>query len=111
MYKQNKIIKTSIRNNQSTEGQTLERQLEVIMENKQPLDASAPLIYTAPDEILGGMNPRTDRFELAIDALGAIDKSNIAKREAKMSVVEDEKNKDDNNKPPEGGVNSNQVEG
>ncbi len=94
MYKTPKYRKSAIKVNESVEGETLETKLERIMENKEPIVGEAPLIYTEPkDGVMAGYDIRTDRFEVALDAIGKIDRSNAAKRErkAKLEVVKEEK--------------------
>ncbi len=46
MYTKNRIAKTSIRCNDSTQGETIEQKIERIVNNKEPITDGAPLIYT-----------------------------------------------------------------
>lgn len=52
------------------EGVCIEREIEKSLETGQPLEATAPLIFTPRKD---GVNPshdiRTDRFDLALDAM------------------------------------------
>lgn len=92
MYRTPLNEKTSIKLNKSLEGETIEQKIERITNNKEPIKDGAPLIYTDRNEgVKAGYNIRTDRFEVALDAIDYITKSNTAKRDAKakMEVVKD----------------------
>lgn len=82
MIRKNITEKTSIRVNNSYEGETIESKIERILTNNEPITDGAPPIYT---ERKHGVRPeyniRTDRWDLAIDAMDYVAKSNIAKRE------------------------------
>jgi hypothetical protein len=92
MYKQNKYETTSLKVNQSLQGETIEQKIERIVQNNEPITDGAPLIYTdRKDGVQAGYNIKTDRFEVAIDAMDKVSKTVTAKREerAKMKVVKD----------------------
>jgi hypothetical protein len=92
MYKKPIYKNTTIAINKSYEGETLEQKIERITTNKEPISDGAPLIYTErKDGVQAGYNIRTDRFEIAIDAMDKVQKSKIAQRENKatMNVVKD----------------------
>jgi hypothetical protein len=92
MYKKPEYNKTTLKVNQSLEGETIEQKIERVTTNKEPIKDGAPLIYTDRNEgVLAGYNIRTDRFEIAVEAMDKIQKSETAKREskAKMEVVTD----------------------
>lgn len=69
--------------NESYEGEPLETQLEKITTQKTPIDATSPIIYTERKE---GVKPeydiRTDRWEIAQEAMEQVSKTNIAKRDS-----------------------------
>jgi hypothetical protein len=93
MYKKNFIHRTSITLNQSLQGETIEQKIQRIVTNGEPIKDGAPLIYTdSKDGVQAGYNIRTDRFEIAVEGMDKIVKSNIAKREhkAKMEIVKDD---------------------
>lgn len=101
MYKQNKIVTTSININASYEGETIEQKMERIVNNQEPITDGAPLIYTERMQgVMAGYDPRTDRFDIAIDAMDAVSKSRVAKRDAK--VVEMQAKKDGGAEPIDG---------
>jgi hypothetical protein len=92
MYKKNTITKTGINLNQSIEGETIEQKVRRIVSNKEPIKDGAPLIYTErKDGVQAGYNIRTDRFEVAVDAMDKVTKAKVAQREYKptLDVVKD----------------------
>lgn len=63
------------------EGESIENKVNRILINKEPITDGAPLIYTnRKDGVLPGYNIRTDRFDVAIDAMDKVAKSKLAKR-------------------------------
>lgn len=96
MYKTPNIRQSRIKINNSVEGLSIEQKIERMMQQKEPINGGSPIIYTErKDGVLPEYNIRTDRFEIAIDAMGAVDKSYKARREnnikerenAKMDVI------------------------
>lgn len=70
----------SIRHNNSYEGERIEEKVERFVNGGEPITDSAPMIYTERDEgVLPEYNIRTDRFDVAIDAMDYVSKSNRAK--------------------------------
>ena len=72
------------------EGEIIEKKIQRIMDEKTPIDDSAPIIYT---EKKNGINPahnvRTDRFDLALEAMDIETKSRIAANEENFKDVPD----------------------
>lgn len=67
--------------NNSYEGETLEYKIQRLVKNKEPLEGSVPLTYTERKEgVRAETNIRTDRWEIATEAMDKVQKSNIAKR-------------------------------
>lgn len=87
MYKKHfirQIKKTTFNVDNSIQGETLATKLERITTNKEPIKDSAPMIYTdRKDGVLPDYDPRTDRFDVAIDAHDKITMTNLAKRQAR----------------------------
>lgn len=82
MYRTIKSKKTSIRLNQSYVGETIEQKINRIVNNKEPISDGAPLVYTdRKDGVQPEYDIRTDRFEIAVDAMDKVTKSKLAKRE------------------------------
>jgi hypothetical protein len=83
---------TSLRVNKSYEGETIEQKVERITQNGEPIKDGAPLIYTdRKDGVQAGYNIKTDRFEVAVEAMDKVHKSDIARRDnkPKMEIVKD----------------------
>lgn len=89
MYRRQNLNKTSIEFNRSIEGETIEHKIERIVNNKEPITDGAPLIYTErKDGVQPAYNIRTDRFELAVEAMDAVAKTYQARRESKAGTAE-----------------------
>lgn len=82
MYKIPKYSKSKIGSVVTFEGETIEEKVERIVNNKEPIKDGAPLIYTErKDGIISGHNIRTDRWEVAAEAMDIVQRSIEAKRE------------------------------
>lgn len=92
MYKSIRQHKGSIKVNASYDGESIETKVERIVHQKEPINDGAPLIYTDRKE---GVKPeydiRTDRFEIAIDAMDAVSRTDVAKRNTapKVDVIQE----------------------
>ena len=63
------------------EGESIETKCARILQNKEPITDTAPIIYTAKEDgVLPAYNIRTDRFDIAMDAYDKITRS-LAKKE------------------------------
>ena len=61
-------------------GEAIEAKVKRITENNEPITDGAPIIYTnREDGVLPAYNIRTDRFEIAQQAMDAINQANLAK--------------------------------
>lgn len=83
------MIRTSLENrtkfkvNQSYKGEPLEEKLQRIVETKEPVEATSPRMYTERAQgVLPETDIRTDRWEIAQEAMNRVSKSQIAKRTA-----------------------------
>lgn len=84
--------KTDIVLNESVEGESIEVKVQRIVENNEPISDGAPIIFTdRRDGVLPAYDIRTDRFELAIDGMDYVAKSNLAKRAEYFAQMEQEK--------------------
>ena len=87
MYKTPKFGNSLIKRYKVTEGETIEMKVERIVQNKEPIKDGAPLIYQEGKEgVMPAYNIRTDRMEIALDAMDKHSMAKIAEREAKPSV-------------------------
>lgn len=93
---------TRLERNTSVEGELIEQKIERIVTLNEPINDGAPIIYTERKYgVLPEHNIRTDRFDLALEATGHIQKSNtikrmknIAEREGKIFDIKTGKFKD-----------------
>lgn len=68
--------------NNSLEGESIEAKVCRIVNNGEPISDGAPLIYTErKDGVKDEYNIRTDRFEIALNAMDYVTASNRAKRD------------------------------
>ena len=64
------------------ECKSLEEEIFEAETKKTPIETASPIIYTPRDEgVVAAYNPRTDRFELAMDAMSKVAGSIRAHRE------------------------------
>lgn len=79
--------------NQSFEGETIETQLKRMMDGETIETKGKPLLYTEKkDGVLPETNIRSDRFQLAQDAIDYVNRSNIAKRDEFAKQTEEKTN-------------------
>lgn len=72
-----KLIKT---NYEYQLGESIEAKVKRITENNEPITDGAPIIYTNRDDgVLPSYNIRTDRWEIAQQAMDAVNQANLAK--------------------------------
>ena len=84
VYKKATFNQTSINENSSVEGISIERKLERVINSNEPIDNTAPIIYTERKEgVLPQYDVRTDRFDIAMKAMNKVAGSIQAKRENK----------------------------
>ncbi len=91
MYKRIKPKNSTIKSVEKTEGETIETKIERILNNKEPITDGAPQIFTErKDGVVAAYNIRTDRFEIACEAMDKVSASITAKREGKAIVPKEE---------------------
>lgn len=83
--KKTRATRTSLKINESYEGETIEQKVVRITQNKEPIKDGSPRVYTERKEgVRADMDIRTDRWEVAVDAMDKVQKDKVAKREAAM---------------------------
>ena len=66
-------------NNVGYEGETIETKVARIVQNKEPITDGAPLVYTEKaDGVRPEFNIRTDKWDVAQEAMDKVHASNIA---------------------------------
>lgn len=82
-----KYRKSSLTSVEITEGEPIEWKIERVVSNKEPITDGAPSIFTErKDGVISAYNIRTDRWEIATDAMDKVSGSIQAKRDAKGKV-------------------------
>jgi hypothetical protein len=76
--------KSQLNSVESLEGERIESKIERIVSNNEPITDGAPTIYTERKAgVVAAYNVRTDRWEVAADAMDLVEKSVSAKRDVK----------------------------
>ena len=110
-YIYRKPNKSSLSSVETVEGEPIEHKIERIVSNKEPISDGAPEIFTERKEgVKSAYNIRTDRWEIASEAMSKVEGSIQAKRDAKgkkskidePKVVQLKVDKDSGAKPTEG---------
>lgn len=106
MYKYKKPKKTTLKVNKAYQGETIEQKVQRITQTNEPIKDGAPQIFTQrKDGVVAATDIRTDRFEIAIDAMDYVQRSKMAQREARSLG---EQAKEGMNKENFGGAESTQ---
>lgn len=86
MYRQqHKKYSSTFTVNEGYKGETIEQKVTRITVNKEPIKDGAPLIYTErKDGVQPGYDIRTDRWEVAAEAMDKVTGAKLAKREERM---------------------------
>lgn len=89
MYKVRQRVKSRLTSVTTVEGETLEEKIERIVANKEPITDGAPEVFTDRKEgVLSAYNIRTDRWEIACEAMDKVTGSLKAKREGKGKLID-----------------------
>jgi hypothetical protein len=87
MYKKQSVGRYDLKRDTSYVGESIEDKVNRIVNNGEPISDGAPLIYTErKDGSRAEYDIRTDRFEVAADAMDKVSKSIVAKRDAKAEA-------------------------
>ena len=92
MYRPKRYVRSQITGVEKLEGEPIEHKIERSVSNKEAITDGAPEVFTdRKDGVLSAYNIRTDRWEIATDAMDKIEKSNQAKRDAKANKASETK--------------------
>lgn len=87
MYKTPTMDKGTIVAIRAIEGESLEDKIKRILQNDEPIKDGAPEIFTERKEgVKPEYNPRTDTWDIALDAMDKVQGMKAAKR-ADMNVI------------------------
>lgn len=114
MYEKIKPSETSLNVNTSYIGESIEEKIQRVINNKEPISDHADIIYTErKDGVMPEYDIRTDRFEIAIDAMDKVSKAYTAKRNERITLGEQAKKgmkkEDSGAKPIQGTENTTTV--
>lgn len=89
MYFKKQKTRSSLKVNQSIEGEPIHEKVRRIMHNNEPITDTAPVVYTQrKDGVLPEYDIRTDRFDVALEMTELMAKDNLAKREERIKAGE-----------------------
>lgn len=75
------------------DGESIESKVQRITENNEPITDGAPIIYTNRDDgVLPAYNIRTDRWDIAQQAMDAVNQANLAKSKNYGKIEKEDKN-------------------
>lgn len=79
------------------DGETIEMKVARVVENKEPISDGAPIVFTEKkDGVLPQYNIRTDRWDVALNAMDKVNASKIAKSK-QMAETKPEQNTEQKN--------------
>jgi hypothetical protein len=88
MYKIPRYHNSLIRCKRKFEGESIEGKVKRLMANKEPIKDGSPIIYTdRADGVNPAYNVRTDRWELATDAMDKISRQKEASKDGIGKIV------------------------
>ena len=91
--------KSQLESVEIVEGEPIELKIERITNNKEPITDGAPEIFTErKDGVISAYNIRTDRWEVAAEAMDKVSGSIQAKRDAKGKVSKSKEETDSKEK-------------
>ena len=74
--------------NKCVDGESIEVKIRRIMDEKEPITDGAPIIFTdAKDGVRPEFKPRTDRWEIAIDAMDKVSKFIVTGKQVYMNAM------------------------
>ena len=92
MIKPKLYSRPPITNYEFQDGESIENKVQRITENNEPITDGAPIIYTNRDDgVLPAYNIRTDRWEIAQQAMDAVNQANLAKSKNYGQIEKEDK--------------------
>ncbi len=90
-YKKRTYGRSTMLINNSFEGETLEQKVQRMMSNKEPIGTDKDAIFTERKQgILPAYNIKTDKWEIAVEAMNSIASGKVEQRTGSMKVVKDD---------------------
>lgn len=100
-YRPQQAVKTTLRVNTASEGEEMHRKVQRMINNREPIgEDGAPLIFTQrADGVKPEYNIRTDRFDIAVEAMDAVHGDTLAKRQGKAKETKAQPGPNESNDP------------
>lgn len=90
--KTRKVYISDLQGVDTYEGETIEEKVSRIVDNKEPITDGAPIVYTErKDGVIPAYDVRTDRWEIALDAMAAVNASKLAKSREYLKKADEAK--------------------
>lgn len=87
LYRTPKYSRSKLTGIEVIKGEPIEHKIERIVHNKEPIKDGAPEIFTErKDGVISAYNIRTDRWEIASEAMDLVSRSRIAQRDSKPAT-------------------------
>lgn len=84
--------KSKIKTQKLDEGESIEQKMRRVLNSGEKIEDTAPEIYTErKDGVLPQYDIRTDRFDIALEAMDKVNRSQIAQRDAAIKTAEEPK--------------------
>lgn len=81
-WNNSRYAKNALIVNELEEGQSIEEKMRIVTQTNEPIENIAPMIYTERKQgVLPECDIRTDRWEIAQEAMTAVERSITAKRD------------------------------
>lgn len=103
MFRKQQYDKGTQISEKEIEGISIERKVETMIANKEPIEAgAAEMIYMDKGSgVLNSTNIRTDKWDVALDAMTQIAEGRMKQRENKLKAIKGDKNSSDLNEQKE----------
>lgn len=82
--------RTTIKVNNQIEGEPITAKVARAMNNNEPITDGGSPVFQPPGEFDPGTDIRTDRFEVALEAVGSAVKNHLAKRQSAAIPTEND---------------------
>lgn len=90
--KTRKVYISDLKGVETYEAETIEEKVTRIIDNKEPITDGAPIVYTErKDGVIPAYDVRTDRWEIALNAMAAVNATKLAKSKEYLKKTEDKK--------------------
>lgn len=88
MYRIPLMNRSTMKSVDLIEGEPIEHKIQRVLKQKEPIKDGAPIIWTEKKQgVISAYNIRTDRWEIACDAMDTVYKARMSQREGKPEMM------------------------